>query len=960
MREQSRIQVNLVSNKLSYESTVEASCIDYQALKFVVQSTDEEADRLLQLTNEQLGQMMRDTWITGQYRAYKRMLLRHQITTHHLNWRILTVEEQVALLYELEAALDPDYAAPSATSPIQVPRPPSGPFFRVQSKDEAVGMLIGHEGENRTETQNVSFLDSNLGSEVKFDPISDTTMFQDATPGVELGEYLSRPVLVQTINWSAAMVPGSLGGFDPWYEFFNSTPIKKKLDNYANLSCNLKVKFVVNASPFLFGSVLVHYYPLPGLAQDMVVTTPNGYHLMQYTQRPHLWILPQTCHGGDLSLPFFYHKNWLNATSATDLRQMGTLNYDIVNILDSANGAVGSSVVIQVYAWAENVKLMGPTIGLAVQSKDEYGQGVISKPASAIAEATGLLSNVPVIGPYMTATSIASRAVARIAHMFGYTNVPVISNVHALKPQPFPHMASPEISTPVEKLVLDPKNELTIDPRTVGLPGRDELDIQYLCSREALVTSCVYDTSMVADDILFSSLVKPCIHYTESIVAHPHVYTVPMAYIQAMFTYWRGDIIFRFRFICTQYHKGRVRVSYDPNSNISTAGNANNYSTVFNKIIDIGCENDFEIRVPYMQALAWLTTDRTFTNASICWAQNNVLPNVHNATTDNGTITLRVVTPLTAPVASSSTRIQIFVRAADNFELALPRDLPQATLFSVQSQDEPSFDKPEQVIAGNSAGHKHPQRYLVNMGEVVKSLRHILRRSVYSVTLVPTSDTGSKHVIYRHIHSRFPLYYGYDPNGINTANKVATVGTAPFNFTKVTPYNWIAPMFMGQRGSMIWNVNVDSFGTGAPISSIAIKRIVATGGASVWSNTIAQPAALSVSSDTRFLNLYKGTGCAGMTLTNQITQSGVAASYPNYNMYRFQFINPNNVVAGNSVDGSLADFYQMEVDYKPLASGKNVNNVTIDKYVSIGTDFTLFFFISTPTFQLLSTVPTAP
>lgn len=219
---------------------------------------------------------------------------------------------------------------------------------------------------------------------------------------------------------------------------------------------------------------------------------------------------------------------------------MGQLTFQNFTILQSANGATGAGVTIQIYAWAENVELSGPTIGLALQSKDEYGTGPISRPASAVAQVARSLKTVPVIGRYATATEIGASAVSKIAKTFGWTNVPVISDAQPLRSVPFPQMASAEIGYPVEKLTLDPKNELTVDPSAAGLPSNDELALSNFLTRESYITSFPWTQSNVSDDILWTTAVTPAMwdmnNATNGLIAW-----TPMGLATQLFAHWKED-----------------------------------------------------------------------------------------------------------------------------------------------------------------------------------------------------------------------------------------------------------------------------------------------------------------------------------------------------------------------------------------------------------------------------------
>lgn len=335
----------------------------------------------------------------------------------------------------------------------------------VQSKD-----VMGSDTTSVTEDQqeNVGFSSDVKGSVVSV-PMSMSDYNVDTSANVELGKFLSRPVLISTITWLENDVVDDV--VQPWTNYFNTASIRRKLDNYYLLRCNLRIKVVINASPFYYGCVQMAYRPLNifGPAPVYSGAGSGDITLMGRSQRPHFCIYPQNCQGGEMVLPFLYHQNWLNATDIDALNGMGVLNFDSFGILANANSVVGQGVTIQVYAWAEDVQLAGPTIDLALQSKDEYGKGVVSAKASAIARYADILTAIPVMTPFATATSMIASAIGQAASIFGYTNVPVIDPVHAFRTQPLPQFASAHIGTPVEKLTMDPKMNCRLIPELPGL-----------------------------------------------------------------------------------------------------------------------------------------------------------------------------------------------------------------------------------------------------------------------------------------------------------------------------------------------------------------------------------------------------------------------------------------------------------------------------------------------------------
>lgn len=798
--------------------------------------------------------------------------------------------------------------------------------------------------------QTVTFHDSNLGTRGGIDVSLDPVVAVDQTRNMDLVEFLSRPVRIDTFTWGEADPIGTKRTLEPWHKFYSDARVKYKLNNFGFLQCKLKVKVLVNASPFYYGRMYMGYQPLPALTQDTIQLDAGLTHLIPYSQRPHIWIEPMNNAGGEMTLPFFYQQNWINAHSAQALKDQGKLTFINYTDLESANGVTGGGVTISVYAWAEDVKLSGPSAGLSVQSfevqADEYGTGAVSGPASAVARAAGMLESIPFIGRFATATRMGAGAVAGIASLFGWTNVPVIADTAPVRPEAFPQFASSQIAYPTQQLTLDPKNELSVDPRVVGLPSVDELDIKHLATRASYLTRANWSTAGGVDTVLFSSRVNPIMFDTEA-GANRRVYMTPMCWVSQLFGNWRGDIIFRFKVVASQFHKGRLIISFDPSG--TSANNLLNETAtsnvVFTSILDLAAENEVEFTVPYQQAISYLakrTEEMSTTNLN--WAVVGMVPgpsyNVDQAY-DNGVITVRILTALTAPIASSSVALQVFVRAGDNFELANPTVPPRLTTWQVQSAEQPAV---QQDVLGTSAGKDPESLSLVNFGESVRSLRQLMRR--YSLVSVATPATAaSSFTFFGRTFTKIPPMPGYDTvGGINTAKGlVATTTTYNYNFTFLTPTSYILPAFVAYRGSTNWSFNAASGNT--PIESLRAYRLNSgTGWAIEASNGFASgtPSANAAN----FLTFSEG-GAAGQALTNARTAAGLSVTTPMFTPYRFQSTAPGSYTRPRSTDGSDRDSTRLEV---LLGSSTLASNATVWTYQGIGTDFNCHFFLNVPTY----------
>jgi hypothetical protein len=411
---------------------------------------------------------------------------------------------------------------------------------------------------------------------------------------------------------------------------------------------------------------------------------------------------------------------------------MGTLNFVVYNPLRTAVSGGTTSVTLRVYAWMSDVQLMGATSKLVLQA-DEYGKGPVSAPASALASVAQTLTHVPIIGRFARATEIGASAVSKIATLFGYTNVPVIADVHGYTPMNGPMMASAHIGTAIQKFALDPKQELSIDPSPHGIGSADELSLSYLKTKESYFAATSWSTSDTDGTQLFNMRVNPFqatsidINNSAATSVGRQTYHVPLSYVGSMFKHWRGDIIVRMKVVCTKFHKGRLKISYDPRGDITTSDPAEN--AVYTEILDIGEKDDVEIRIPYHQDLPWLRIDQSLTDN---WSPGNSL--APRTGIDNGVITVRVLTGLTAPV-SGTINLNFFVRGAENFEYANPcghigLDAGNLVPSFFQLQAEDLTDVVLSQFMMGTPVKTGVDRYALNYGECVGSLRNLLHRYV--------------------------------------------------------------------------------------------------------------------------------------------------------------------------------------------------------------------------------------
>lgn len=800
---------------------------------------------------------------------------------------------------------------------------------------------------------NVKFLENNMTDISEIPTIS---YLKPKTDFTAIQKFFSRPVRIQTKVWNESDTIGSTGSITPWGLWASNTAVANKLNNYAFFRGDLHLKFQLSASPFYYGMMQASYLPLQSFKPGTIISDASNNYLIPQSQRPRIEIDPSIGDTFEMVLPFIYNYNMINVSSLSDLNNLGIIYYDIYSPLQSANGVSGSGITISVYAWVDDISLVGASAGYSVQS-DEYGEGPISRPASWLSSFASNFTGIPLIGPFATATQIGASAVSSIASIFGFTNVPVIEDTKPMRSEPFPKLATSEIGFPVEKLTLDPKNELSIDPRIIGLStGEDELAIGNLVQRPSYLCRSNWSTSDLVDTIKFSTRITPVMSATTLSGTQTMIFATPMAYFANLFKYWRGDIILTIKVICSKYHKGKLRISYDPNGVNASGQNiivsSDTMNTVATTILDIGEANMCELRIPYQQNKQFMNLD---TINTVAWSTSSSPTFTRDNQTDNGTLTIRVQNVLTAPVSSSSVDILIYARGAENLEYACPDNVDSTNLFSFyqpQSEEYNLVNTTNNVVLGEAKSDVSSQ-YMTHFGENIKSLRQLLRRySKHETLLLGNGSVPANNYSYWLCRfMRLPTSPGYQTGGLSTANKIVGTGTSSYNYVHFVPLAWVSNAFLCYRGSVNRTFNI--FGS---TNSGAIRCFRNSNGMPTSiTNSRVDNAATTNSTISR--SALVASGSVGQSLTDQRTQAGVNVQFPMFTNSIFQSTDPARTISGSSVDGSDRDVLVVTVDefYPSTVS----TNQLLNSYVAAGTDFSLHFFLNAPVVWLQSSLPAA-
>lgn len=798
-------------------------------------------------------------------------------------------------------------------------------------------------------TENITFVDGVLSDTVEMGDLSGGNYDQDSDGTAKLAQYLSRPVLIYTYNWPEnSIVDPNTVSVRPWAAFFGAPAIVRKLHTFSRLRAKLHVKFVVNASPFYFGSIRACYFPL----QDQRADYQNASDQIPFSQTPGVYLEPATMTTAEMVLPFLWPSNWLDVRSISEFNSMGIIKFLQYANLRSANGVTGAGATIQVYAWAEDVELMGPSTVTPLQS-DEYEtkEGTISGPASSVASVASKMTSVPVIGEFARATEIGARAVSSIARMFGYSNPPIIDDVHGYQNKTFHAFSNSETRMPIDKLSLDPKNEVTVSSKVAGIAEDDPLAFKNLLTKESFLQGTLWNSAQSPDTNLWTAAVHP--GYA-SPTAGGFFTTIPSAYTAFMFKYWRGSIKYRFKFIKTRYHTGRVAIMWDPAANPISAGLAAT-TTLFTRIVDIQEEDEVEFIVPYKARTPLLAVK----NVSDSYYSNGPTPTTiaNDPESTNGVLTMKVLNKLTGPAANPEIDVLVYVSMGDDFTFSVPVNIPP----TLSSADPLGVIQSQELDVSQSTPTVDQHVASITTGENLASLRPLLHRTSLSVVQFlgdPRQDTtGYKNC--GNFYGKWPVGYGRMTNGLGWGLVGSPAATGRFSFNANHPVDFVSNMFVGIRGSMNWHANVVD--GDSRVKTFAIERTytnptiigtsvdaVQNGFTRTWTKStisgLQRDTSLGVAPN--YVRYPKGG--AGVSLTNPTGQPALSINIPQYQPIRFTpaFFRQRNFLS-NDNKWNFENF-AVYGSFWNTTSDPNGAWPIVSLFASAGVDFQVLQFLCTP------------
>lgn len=786
----------------------------------------------------------------------------------------------------------------------------------------------------------------------------------------DMRNFFSRPVKIATYTWAVNQV--LFETFNPWNLFFTNPRVINRICNYANMRCKLHVRFILNGSGFHYGRALASYRPLHKIDNITRERAFFSQDLIAASQRPKIFLDPTKSKGGDMILPFFWMDNTLKVT-ASEWDEMGEITIHGMNILKHANGST-DAVNVSVFAWAEDMVLSTPTSAepgtLVAQSGDEYDKTKLSGMANSVAQASNMLSSIPMIAPYARATEMISTKVGNVAKAFGYCK-PVQTNDETLFVRRTMgntvNVCGKDTSI---KMTLDPKQELTIDTRTMGLAGTDEMTILSVAQHESYFTTFTWPMTSVSESFLFTTKVTPMIYDTLNVNGHVEYHMTAPCYATLPFNFWRGSLKFRFQIVASAYHKGRLKVVYDP-----VVAQSNEYNTNFVHMVDIANQRDFTIDVGWGQPMSYCKNRVQPLDEEVFRSTSNFGTLASTNVDYNGVLSVYCVNELTAPnsTVNNDISVNVFVSVGDDFEVVdlnhtsisdlslfpdkrnpgVPPLTQQSGTEGVTSdsvdltqpdgdrcldENMPIMDKALGRLAPSLSTSDNTQ--LVYFGDPVSSFRTLLKRYNFHSVIAPDRTVANLNVTVVLIDN-FPFHRGYANDGLY--NTISPTDPTPYNYCLNTLLTYLAPAYGAYRGGIRRKVVYTGQGNNNNMIHVS-RRTAGFDGPNKQSITL--DAVNTASPHVRATQLLSATpsGMNGVISANITNQTALEYEMPFYDRHRFYC--PKRVNNKTATDNKgMFNLHRVAAQFSTVGAP---NALLV--YCATGEDFTLAFYLGPPVF----------
>lgn len=580
-----------------------------------------------------------------------------------------------------------------------------------------------------------------------------------------ISDFLSRYVIIQQGTWSSTSVRGDvLSNLVFPKNLFNTGQYMvvqniNKIDGFTGFKAKVRVRIEVNSQPFQAGALMLHYVPYSEYMNSHTqwYATSSKADPVAASGCPH--VIMNLANTTSMEFVTPYVSPYLYFNLATGQGSFGNV---VISVLSGLSSQSSTTAHYTIWAKFEDVELRYPTDAPLTSNYAQIGNEVAKMESrKSISSTVGSLGNAIAdtlpwvgLGWLSSPARMISDAGESVLKMLGFSKPSVEAPVTRVKNSPAQYFMNCDGADTSHKLSVSAANAL-ITPSGWAGTDSDEMRLDYIASRPCYATSFNWVSTDTADKSLFLLPVSPMYTMTPS-EASPNAYartlSMPLcAKVASFFSLWRGTMVYRIQVIKTQFHSGRLRISYRPyiyddNNKISDMP-----AYAYTEEIDLSTGTDFTFEVPFVSTRPWMQTYYDIKTSVASGDARNVA---------TGCVQISVINPLVSPVNVSST-VEVLVYASmKHAQFASPIRPPivPCNIPDVAQIGKARLIKTEESSAIQNTPSDLPLLpYSTCVGEVITSFRQLLKRASYvgrveitkaSATTETPGSTGSGFVIF--------------------------------------------------------------------------------------------------------------------------------------------------------------------------------------------------------------------
>jgi hypothetical protein len=574
-----------------------------------------------------------------------------------------------------------------------------------------------------------------------------------------ISDFMSRPINVFNGNWTTAQVANTSLTFAGVGPLINTYPIwTNKIQGFENIRGTFVLRCTINANPFQQGRLILSFVPCESM---YTVSGARNFSLSQTTNLPNVEI---DCRDGVgvLKVPYLTPSEFYNVKTGN--YDWGTFHLNVFQPL--LTGASGETTVqVSLYAYFEDFELATPLVPqmagptaktrtksrvVSMVSKEFEAQrsvksGLITGVSSLLTDVADLTAAaVPSLAWVAEPVAWAASSVNHIASWFGWSK-PILQATPTFSyRQKIPHSANANGASGAVPMGLISNNAVETLTDVTPEPF-DEMSFDYIKRRFAYFQNISWSSSTSGGSSLLTANL-PLSFFGETFTSTHNTHTatfaqyIPAVYLAQAFQYFRGSIRLKIKFVKTEFHTGRLQITYTPSENPTTDPTLATAAFSIREVIDIKGKSEVELTLPYLLSTPWQQTQ---------------------STVGLGRLNILVVNELRQPeTAASSINMLIYAAAGDDFEVAFPFTDP--TILNTPLPMFPQMDTGHSAPTGTAeqlstvqeviGSYAKPVKSLyyntAMQGEVFTSIRQLIARYNFIRFLSPNFATAAGNTFY--------------------------------------------------------------------------------------------------------------------------------------------------------------------------------------------------------------------